>query len=567
LATLSISQLEALVGQGRFLEVRDLASRLETTGMESVRKDQLIALSLNKSGASQAALAHLEPLYRANPDEPETAGIMGSIYKELFKKHQDPKYAVLSRDTYAKNFAVTRNYYTGINAATMSAIAGRSKEAREIAAEIIQRIGVDATGYWELATLGEAYLITRQRELSSDHYMRARRMANKDWGKITSVQQQLWLINHYAPVPKDILKAFSPPCVAAFVGHMIDHPQRMEPRFPAGIEEQVKTAIKAAIRSSNTAIGYTSLACGGDILFAEAMIEEEGELHIFLPFDKEDFIRTSVSFAGQHWLDRFESILTSHPPEMVTRESYDGYDELFEFQSKVICGLSVLGSLPHHHEPRLLTVLSQNDLSRMQGGTREMLRWWPFPDKHTNINPDVMHRADNSSDRPTAGQDQTSATIARPLLHMVYADLSKVPPMDLDRIDKALNVNKGDAIVPPRYYRRGPNHVLACYDGETEAIEFAQRIWDVPPVVKNVRNFGIAIHSSPVELSLLAVEEGQAIQTVQKIAALAQAGTICASHHSAALLALHPARYEFGYMGVVQDGSDEVAVYGVSFRE
>ena len=65
-------------------------------------------------------------------------GILGGIYKELFKKNQSPKYAVLARDTYAKNFEITKNYYTGINAATMSTLAGQGQRGKEIAKQVLR---------------------------------------------------------------------------------------------------------------------------------------------------------------------------------------------------------------------------------------------------------------------------------------------------------------------------------------------------------------------------------------------------------------------------------------------
>jgi len=272
----SIQLLEKLVSSGRYLEARQLTTKLKgSQDVNQVRVDQLLALSLSKSGSPESALEHLEPVYRQHADDPETAGIMGGIYKDLFKKHQDSKYAILSRDTYLKNFQATKNFYPGINAATMSAIAGRAAQGREIASQVIALLNPQSTDFWELATLGEAHLLTKNRTQSVEFFIKARQLAGTDWGKVTSVYNQLWLLNHYAPVPKEIQKVFSPPAVVAFVGHMIDHPERTVPRFPASIESNVKEAIKGAIKTLNASIGYCSLACGGDILFAEAM-EEAG---------------------------------------------------------------------------------------------------------------------------------------------------------------------------------------------------------------------------------------------------------------------------------------------------
>ncbi|HNP08012.1 MAG TPA: TRAFs-binding domain-containing protein, partial [Cyclobacteriaceae bacterium] len=248
-----IIDIEQLIEQGRYLEARSL-TQTAIDENPSIRLQQLHALAVSKSGMPLQAKAFLEKLYKELPDEAETAGILGGIYKTLFKQTEDSEYAIQSRDTYLKNFSLTGSYYTGINAATMSAIAGQARKGREIAQEVIDKIG-DSKSFWEIATLGEAYLLTKDNKKAIEFYQKARQLAGTDWGKVNSVHNQLWLIKHYMNVPSEILKIFSPPAVAAFVGHMIDKPDRINPRFPASIEDAVKAAIKASIRANKIAIG------------------------------------------------------------------------------------------------------------------------------------------------------------------------------------------------------------------------------------------------------------------------------------------------------------------------
>ena len=107
-----IASIEKLISQGRYSEARALSQEaLKTT--DEVRYSQLFALATSKSGTPKAAMDFLEPVYRMQAQDPETAGILGGIYKTIFKKDQDTKYALLSRDTYLKNFSITKNYYTG----------------------------------------------------------------------------------------------------------------------------------------------------------------------------------------------------------------------------------------------------------------------------------------------------------------------------------------------------------------------------------------------------------------------------------------------------------------------
>src|SRR6185503_9072077 len=142
-----------------------------------IRYRQLFALAVSKSGAPKAAMDYLEPVYREHPEDAETAGILGGIYKEIFKKDQSTPFAIRSRDTYLKNFSVTRSYYTGINAATMSVLAGQSSKGKELAREIIALLKPSSNDFWERVTLAEAHLLCQERQKAVDLYLDARKMA------------------------------------------------------------------------------------------------------------------------------------------------------------------------------------------------------------------------------------------------------------------------------------------------------------------------------------------------------------------------------------------------------
>ncbi len=427
--TEAAAKIEALINQGRYFEARSLAEvALKSTDMLRIR--QLHALAVSKSGIPKAAVEILEPVYRQHADDPETAGIMGGIYKEIFRKDQDTRYALLSRDTYLKNFSLTHNYYTGINAATMSAIAGQVSKGREIAVEVIRQIPQPPADFWQQVTLAEALLLTKDRDKAIAAYIDAKKMAGTDWGKISTVHNQLWLLNHYVPVPKEVMKVFNPPGVVSFIGHMIDHPSRPRPRFPAAIEKQVYDAIVSAINTLNAKIGFCSLACGSDILFAEAMAAAGGEVNIWLPFAKEDFIEASVRFAGGNWLERFESLMARFPVTYITYEPYAGFDDLFSFQNRVIFGSAVIRSAMNHTEPTLLTVLSETDLRLKEGGTRDTINLWPFPARYVNINPD-NYIVPGSIPPPTSTREASKPAypvIDRPVLYALCADLPGVAP-------------------------------------------------------------------------------------------------------------------------------------------
>lgn len=555
------SKIEKLIEQGRYFEAR---SKAENALLQSqdLRLKQLYALALSKSGVPEAALEFMDPVYAEFPDDPESAGIMGSICKELFKKNQSNSFAIRSRDTYLKNFAVTKNYYTGINAASMSAMAGQLSTSREIAAEIILLLEGKPSDFWSLASLGEAYMLTKNKPKALECYVQARKVAGKDWGKITSAHNQLWLLNHFLPVPNDILKLFSPPRVVAFVGHMIDHPQRREPRFPASIEQKIKEAILHSIRTLNVQIGYCSLACGGDILFAEAMAEEGREVNIFLPFEKSDFIKTSVQFAGEGWVNRFNALVDKFPVNYLCTESYEGFDDLFPFQTKIIFGAATLRSESYHDEPTLLTVLSDVDLQRKEGGTRHTVGLWPFPKHYSNINPDIFVTEKPLLPRPIESKPAVyPPAVNRPVLYLAYFDLSEVSSRE-----KILNYRKDDIDEGGAYliYEPDQTALLAAFTTESAATEFVRFVIEA---LKSLRSpsYKISLHAGPVYIEPTGNPEhrlhGKTVQQVKEMNKVTAKGSIFASAHFATLLALEGKRFVIDYGGVFILPSDQQKMF------
>lgn len=133
--------------------------------------------------------------------------------------------------------------------------------------------------------------------------------------------------------------AMSPPSryrrVFLFSGHMIDAPGRARPRFPPSREGVAAAAIAAALEARGCGaadLGICGGACGGDLLFAEAVLARGARLELLLPFDQATFLAESVDFAGPAWRQRFFAVRDD--PRTVTR-----------------CAPDVLGPLPAGANP------------------------------------------------------------------------------------------------------------------------------------------------------------------------------------------------------------------------
>lgn len=103
-----------------------------------------------------------------------------------------------------------------------------------------------------------------------------------------------------------------------FTGHMLDQPDRKEPRFPANMESTAREAIKQAVKQEQSKIdgeivGIAGGACGGDILFHEVCEELNIPTELYLALPRDQFLKASVQFAGPEWIDRFDRFYKKLP--------------------------------------------------------------------------------------------------------------------------------------------------------------------------------------------------------------------------------------------------------------
>jgi hypothetical protein len=99
--------------------------------------------------------------------------------------------------------------------------------------------------------------------------------------------------------------------VFLFSGHMIDAADRPRKRFPAGNEGLAAEAIAARLDQlgmDGNDLAICGGACGGDLLFAEAALQRGCRLQLYLPYSEAQFLKASVAFAGQSWVDRYAAV-------------------------------------------------------------------------------------------------------------------------------------------------------------------------------------------------------------------------------------------------------------------
>ncbi len=344
------------------------------------------ALAHARAGAAREAHALLDraqPLVASDPGLlTEILSLRGRLWKDRLHRERDAAMARESASTarkeYIAAYALNHEPYPGINAATLALILGEQSTARQLSREIITRLMTqqESLTCWDHATLGEAHLLLGELDRARESYATAYASAPGDAGSVASMRRQVRLIARVAPAALALLDVLPAPTVTAFAGHMIDAPQRPMPRFPAALEPAVTAAIRDRLARMHRPILYTSAACGADLIAIEVALELGTEVNVLLPFNRDDFVRTSVAVGGVGWIERFDAALARATRVVAaTQESHLGDDVLFEHAAMLVEGLTALRAAQLETAPRLLCVLDAVEHGQVGGTRRSYERW------------------------------------------------------------------------------------------------------------------------------------------------------------------------------------------------
>ena len=342
------------------------------------------ALAHARSGAMHEAHALLDRAQAAGPSTSrlgEIRSLRGRLWKDAYHRAPDsPKAARLlqrARDEYLAAYALERDTFPGINAATLSFLLGEHAEAERLAQEVSAHLAQSLPrNFWDLATAAEAQLLLGRFDEALESYASAYRSAAGDTGSVATMRRQVALLASALPAARAIERVLPVPDVIAFAGHMIDAPGRPEPRFPAALAPEVGAALREHLARLHRPIVYTSAACGADLIFIEAALDVGAEVNVVLPFDRQDFIRTSVAVGGESWNERFAAALARVSRViMATEESHLGDDVLYEHAATLLEGLAILRAAQLETVPALLCVIDPAADGRVGGTHASFERW------------------------------------------------------------------------------------------------------------------------------------------------------------------------------------------------
>jgi len=162
-----------------------------------------------------------------------------------------------------------------------------------------------------------------------------------------------------------------------YCGHMFAADRRVEARLAA--------AIAAVLDEEDVGFAYGSLACGADILVAEAVCARGGELNLILPFAEEDFIAQSVVPGGEAWLPRYRACAAAAASRTFGSEGhYSGDPRQFADASHVAMSLARLRAQQLGNRP-LQLALWDGSCSDGEAGTGADVAAWRRRGERTRI--------------------------------------------------------------------------------------------------------------------------------------------------------------------------------------
>lgn len=428
-----LEPIRDLADRGEFLRAYDDAASLLEHAPDDVELAYVAVSALARSGATDQAESRFVELGLRDAAGRGATGDLAqdidALYARLAKDRAlgagGPRRFDLARvaaSRYEDAYARHGGAYPCVNAATMWLVAGDRERALARAAIAAELASGD--DYWSVATRAEAAAVRGDAEGAADLVALAAQHSRGAHAARASTCRQLRLISSLVGIDPSIVEPLRNPAIVHYAGHRIA-PDGMGGRFPADEQARVSAAVHEHIAGMGPASGFGSLASGGDILVAEALLDGGAELHVLLPFDLDDFIAVSVADGGDGWVGRLRACLDRATSVTYTTDGpYIGDDVSFTLCSSVAMGDTLRHARQLEADARQLVVWD-GDTSVPPGaaGTASDVRTWATTGRPTDV---VDSGRGAWAGSPTPGISGRSRTLRA----VLFADIAGFSSLD-----------------------------------------------------------------------------------------------------------------------------------------
>lgn len=178
--------------------------------------------------------------------------------------------------------------------------------------------------------------------------------------------------------------------VIVYSGHMFEAGCPEEPALAVRVDETL------ALLGATEAFG--PLACGGDILIAEAMIRQGGKVHVVLPFAEEDFLAQSVRCGGDGWVSRYNRCRDAAASlHFATPGAFVNDDNQFGYATGLAMGLAALRARELDSEAVQVAILDKTAKSfsktGLAGTSADTAAWQKLGKRTVIVEPGSIGRA------------------------------------------------------------------------------------------------------------------------------------------------------------------------------
>jgi tetratricopeptide (TPR) repeat protein len=326
-----------------------------------------MGLVLGRLGKINEAKVHMLQVAEKLKDDTEAQGILGRVYKDLWrlewKDLGSPKdrqsqavatsnYIASAVRSYDQAARRKFDYYNGINVVSFVKLLEHLKTVtgdepvdckiddidtlaavvRFSAQNTLDSAGLETgqDGVWAAATLGELELVMGNTNKARTNYRGAANAPETTYFNVSSMLDQVHLFENLGfqqeavdavkkvlEQRRDVLekrigglKKSEPRFTKVLIGtgHMIDTPDRETERFPPRKESAVRDQIAAQLKRWNVGandLGICGSARGADMLFGELAAEMGAEVWLMLPLPENEFLEKSVRLPDSNWEQRY----------------------------------------------------------------------------------------------------------------------------------------------------------------------------------------------------------------------------------------------------------------------
>lgn len=371
---------DAYLAQGNVLAAFDLVRQGREQGTRSQALDYLLVRLTTELGDYDGALRLYEEMRLQDHDVVDLLALKGRILKDkAFLTEGDERADLLQQagEAYSRAYDVSGEHYPAINAASLMMLAGLSENARQLAKSV--RDAIAASGgadYWTLASDMEACLLLGDGGAMEQVLTRLRSVNGVRFADRASTIRQFRRLAGCAAIDAalvdPVIEALRPPPVLVYCGHMF--------REGCSSEADLALRIDAMLEDLGACIAFGPLACGADILIAEAVLARGGELNIILPFQEADFLNQSVRCGGPGWEARYRACIASADDVVLATEAaFVGDDNQFAYGTRVAMGLAEIRARQLETKAVHLAVLSDNAAalvrSKVAGTDADIALW------------------------------------------------------------------------------------------------------------------------------------------------------------------------------------------------